>query len=134
MSLVRVLHVEDSPADAALFQAWLREALTARFEVTRASRLTDALDMVGELRPDVVVLDLGLPEGRGFPVLERFLAACSEFPVVVVSGHDDEATAMECVEAGAQDYWVKGSGEPRLLARTLRFAIIRHAAMRQTPA
>jgi len=74
---------------------------------------------------DVVLLDLGLPDSQGLETLGKVRAQAAAMPIIVLTGLDDEVTAVEAVRQGAQDYLVKGDVDSKLLWRTLRYSIER---------
>jgi DNA-binding response OmpR family regulator len=84
--------------------------------VTEASTGEDGLRALYAGRPDVVVLDIGLPGLDGWQVLER-IRQLTDLPVVMVSAHDDELEKVRALQAGADDYVTKPFGAPELLAR-----------------
>jgi len=116
-----VLLVEDNPGDAALMRDLLAE-LAEPPEVLHAARLSDAVALLATARVDVVLLDLSLPDARGLATVERVHRAAPHLPVVVLTGLDDEALALRAVQAGAQDYLVKGAVTAPGLRRALRHA------------
>ena len=73
-----------------------------------------------------MILDLGLPDCRGLETLESIIASGSKCPIVVLSGMEDEKTAVEAVQQGAQDFLVKGSIDRKSLVRSLMYAAERH--------
>jgi two-component system, OmpR family, KDP operon response regulator KdpE len=108
-----VLVVED---DAPLRRA-LRTSLRARaFEVIECASGEDAVVLVADGRPDVVLLDLGLPDLDGVEVLRR-LRAFSDVPVVVLTARDRQADKIAALDAGADDYVTKPFDVEELLAR-----------------
>jgi two-component system KDP operon response regulator KdpE len=108
-----VLVVED---DAPLRRA-LRTSLRARaFEVIECSSGEDAVVLVADGRPDVVLLDLGLPDLDGIEVLRR-LRTFSDVPVVVLTARDRQADKIAALDAGADDYVTKPFDVEELLAR-----------------
>ncbi|MCK6573622.1 response regulator [Myxococcota bacterium] len=117
---MRVLLVEDNPADAHLVQSLLREA--GGVEVRTVPTLAAGLERLAGGDVDVVLLDLNLPDARGLATLSRLLDVRDDVAVVVLSGHDDEQLAYRALQAGAQDYLVKGTQDPTLLRRVLRYA------------
>ncbi|MYR08315.1 response regulator [Gordonia sp. SID5947] len=120
---VRVLVVDDEPQ---LLRA-LRINLNARgFAVTTASNGTDALTIAARTDPQVVVLDLGLPDLDGLTVLEG-LRGWTNVPVIVLSARSDAADKVAALDAGADDYVTKPFGMEEFLAR-LRAAVRRGAA------
>src|SRR5205814_1555141 len=128
-AVFRVLLVEDNPGDARLIQAILagepREPFTVAY---RAERLSDGLRIAIENAPDLVLLDLTLPDSAGFETFEQFHAHAPHVPIIVLSGHDDEELALNTVHAGAQDYLVKGRFDAHLLVRAMRYAVERQRA------
>jgi signal transduction histidine kinase len=71
---------------------------------------------------DVILLDLSLPDAHGLESVTRTLAFAPQVPIVVLTGLDDESAALAAVQAGAQDYLVKGQVESGVLARAIRYA------------
>ncbi|HYD71199.1 response regulator [Azospirillum sp.] len=122
---IRVLLVEDDDADARLVQIGLRHARTAAFAVHRAATLREAFDRLAAQPADVVLLDLSLPDSHGFHTIEKVKAAFPAVPVIVLTGLDDTDFAVDAVEAGAQDFLVKGQADAGLMQRAIRYAISR---------
>ena len=81
---------------------------------------------------DIVLLDMGLPDGHGLDTVRRAHAAAPGVPLIVLTGLDDEALAAEAMKEGAQDYLIKGQIENRALPRALRHAIERHRMQTET--
>jgi signal transduction histidine kinase len=123
---IRLLLVEDDANDALLLRRMLASVRSARFAITQAERLGDALARLAAERFDVVLLDLSLPDSQGLETFSRVDAAAPAVPVVVLSGLTDEAVSVSAVQRGAQDYLVKGQVTGDLLARAVRYAIERH--------
>jgi len=118
--------IEDNPGDARLLRESLAEVDRHAFEVDHAARLEDGLQRLSEGRPDVVLLDLSLPDSQGLDTVRRLHALAPELPIVVLTGTNDEDQAVRAVQEGAQDYLVKGHADGHLLARSMRYAIERH--------
>jgi DNA-binding response OmpR family regulator len=111
--MAQLLVVED---DAAIRSA-LSRALTERgHAVSSAPTAMQALRVVLDCPPDLVILDLGLPDLDGFEVL-RMLRAISKIPVVIATARDDEAEIIRALDAGADDYVVKPFGVGQIEAR-----------------
>jgi len=123
--LIEVLLVEDNLGDAGLLYAGLEEAVPGQFEMTHVRRLSEALEYLWEETCDVVLLDLGLPDSHGLDTLVVMRAQAPGVPIVVLTGFQDEALAVEALKGGAQDYLVKGQVDGKLLGRTMRYAIVR---------
>ncbi|MEU6642363.1 response regulator [Saccharomonospora sp. NPDC046836] len=116
----KVLVVDDDPQIARA----LRINLSARgYQVVTAHDGTAALKAVAETRPDVVVLDLGLPDIDGIDVING-LRGWTQVPIIVLSARDDSADKVTALDAGADDYVTKPFGMDELLAR-LRAAVRR---------
>lgn len=122
---VRILLVEDNPGDARLLRLTLQEAESLRFELVHAARLSEALERVKDAPADVVLLDLSLPDAHGMETVSRMLHAAPDVPIIVLTGLTDETVAVQAVQAGAQDYLVKGSVDGGTLARAIRYAMER---------
>jgi len=126
--MLKILLVEDSDADAHLTQDILAEWSVEQFDVTHVMSLNEALNHLVRTRFDAVLLDLSLPDGHGLSTLKQMQAASPTIPIIVLSGFSDQTLAVEAVQTGAQDYLVKGQGQPELLARSIRYAIERKRA------
>jgi diguanylate cyclase (GGDEF)-like protein len=119
-----ILLVEDDAADAALFLELVREQ-PRKVSVSVAARLSDAVRLLRELRPEVVFLDMNLPDSAGLPTIIAIQTAALEIPIVVFTGLDDEETGMAAVKMGAQDYLVKGEADGKMLLRAAWYAVER---------
>lgn len=127
--IIRVLLVEDNATDALLARDEMAHALHATFVVEQAQRLRTALALLTEKTFDVILLDLSLPDSEGLATFSGLQAAAPGVPVVVLSHRADEQLALQAVQAGAQDYLVKGQVEG-MLVRAIRHAIERAHADR----
>lgn len=117
-----ILVIDDEPQ---ILRA-LRTILTAKhFRVTTASRGEEGLALAVASPPDVVILDLGLPDIDGFTVCRR-LREWTQIPIIVLSVREDERDKVRALDQGADDYLVKPFGIEELLAR-IRVAL-RHSA------
>lgn len=122
---VRILLVEDNPGDARLLRETLRDARSLDFRLVHAETLKRGVEAVTGEGCDVVLLDLSLPDAHGLETVERMLAAAPTLPIIVLTGLADETIAVHAVQAGAQDYLVKGTVEGGTLARAIRYAMER---------
>ena len=125
--LVRVLLVEDDPGIAASTIAGLE---SAGFEVQHVRDGRSGLAMVAAAKPDVVLLDLGLPDLDGQDVA-REIRRGSDVPIVVVSARAEEFDRVLALELGADDYLVKPFGLRELVARVR--AVSRRARSASAP-
>ncbi|MFN3985054.1 MAG: EAL domain-containing protein [Rhodocyclaceae bacterium] len=126
---MRVLLVEDEASDAGLLTVLLRigrgAAEIAEPEVDWVRTLSEARRRGEAEAPDVVLLDLSLPDSTGVGAVRTLRTWFPLVPVIVLTGRDDPDLAVQSIEAGAQDYLVKGDFEPRDLARAIRHACVR---------
>jgi two-component system cell cycle sensor histidine kinase/response regulator CckA len=122
---MKLLLVDDNPAQARLLHEMLKEAPSENIELKLADRLDSAFDAIRGDPPDVVLLDLGLPDSQGIDTLLKAQKAFPAIPFVVLTGLDDQGFAVEAVRAGAQDYLVKGRINCDVLVRTTRYAVER---------
>lgn len=124
-----LLVVDDDPDGVDVIIAHLRDY---DFAVTTARNGTDALAAAGEHRPDLILLDVGMPGLDGVEVLQRLKRAplTAAIPVLMLTGHRDTERKVRCFELGAADYLVKPVVEAELHARVtvqLRQSRLRHA-------
>jgi two-component system KDP operon response regulator KdpE len=119
---LRVLVIDDEPPIRKL----LRVGLTAHgYQIIEASSGKMALELFGEQPPpDLIVLDLGLPDMQGHELLRTMRARNDSVPIVVLSSRDDEAGKVQALDSGADDYLTKPFGMDELLARMR--AALRH--------
>ena len=115
-----ILVVEDDPAVARLISTTLE---TRNYQYHRVQNGAGALLEAASARPDVILLDLGLPDMDGLDIL-RQLRSWSTLPVVVVSARSHEQDKVSALDLGADDYLTKPFGTEELLARIR--AAIRH--------
>ncbi len=111
--MTRVLIVDDEPQ---ILRALRINLLARQYEVVIARDGTEALHQVRAERPDLVVLDLGLPDIDGVEVIRK-LRAWSPVPIVVLSGRADSKEKVDALDAGADDYVTKPFSVEELLAR-----------------
>jgi diguanylate cyclase (GGDEF)-like protein/PAS domain S-box-containing protein len=119
-----ILLIEDDPGDAGLIHAYLRQALFdgAAPRIRQASTLAEANQLLEEGRYDLLLLDLGLPDSSGLATVTAIHSRMPETPIVVLSGHRDVEFETSALEAGAQDYLVKGDFNAEQIARAIRHA------------
>lgn len=111
---VRILVVDDEPAILRFLRAGLG---SHGYVVVEAETGQAALDAVRQNRPDLMVLDLGLPDIDGLEVIGRIRGGGSALPIIVLSSRDDEVAKVQALDLGADDYVAKPFGIDELLAR-----------------
>lgn len=129
---VHILLIEDNPGDIRLVKEMLHFAGHGSFQLNNVPGLAAAAEWLAEHSPDIILLDLSLPDSHGVETFLRIQNIVSAIPIVVLSGSSDESVAMEAVRLGAQDYLVKGLIDGDLITRSLRYALARHRADAQT--
>lgn len=117
---LKVLIVDDEPPIRKLLRLGLH---TQGYEILEASNGKLALEMLGK-SPDLIILDLGLPDMQGLDLLRAIRARDASVPIVVLSSRDDEVGKVDALDLGADDYVTKPFGLDELLARMR--AALRH--------
>jgi DNA-binding response OmpR family regulator len=125
--MASVLVIED---DQRIRETLARSLAEGGHAVRTEGRGADALSVVVDWRPDVVVLDLGLPDLDGADVL-RMIRSVSPVPVIVATARDDEAEVVRLLDAGADDYVIKPYSAAQLDARIR--AVLRRASAAPEP-
>src|SRR5215470_7786015 len=126
--MTRVLVVDDEPQILRALRINLR---VRNYEVHVASTGAEALEVAGRYPPDLVILDLGLPDLDGVEVIEG-LRGWTKAPIIVLSGRTDSVDKVEALDAGADDYVTKPFGVEELLAR-MRAAVRRTGTPEDLP-
>lgn len=125
-SSVRILVVDDEPPIRKL----LRVGLTAEgYAIVEATNAMDAMQKIEGEQPDLIILDLGLPDIQGHDLLAKWRNDLLELPIIVLSSRTDEAGIVRALELGADDYVTKPFGTKELVAR-IRVAL-RHKLQQQ---
>src|ERR1700748_1319353 len=126
--MTRGLVVDDEPQILRALRINLR---VRDYEVHVAATGAEALEVAGRYRPDLVSLDLGLPDLDGVEVIEG-LRGWTKAPIIVLSGRADSVDKVEALDAGADDYVIKPFGVEELLAR-MRAAVRRPGTAEALP-
>ena len=122
---LNILLVEDNPGDARLIKEMINESSRNSFNLIFADNLSKAIEIMEKYNLDAVLLDLGLPESKGFDTFSKVIKKISTLPIIILTGLDDEETAIKAVRNGAQEYLVKGDITGTLLTRSIYYAIER---------
>jgi two-component system, OmpR family, KDP operon response regulator KdpE len=123
-----ILVIDDEPQIIRALRINLR---VRQFQVLAASTAAEALELAAKHPPDLVILDLGLPDMDGVEVIHG-LRGWTEAPIIVLSGRTDSTTKVDALDAGADDYVTKPFGMDELLAR-MRAVRRRSAAEAEVP-
>lgn len=117
--VMRVLLVEDNPADARLIGEMLRNVGERRFELHWVTRLSGALDALRKSKCDVILLDLVLDDSAGLDTLEALRPHAGPVPLIILTSLEDREIAVSALQGGARDYLVKDRVDAYLLARAI---------------
>jgi signal transduction histidine kinase/HPt (histidine-containing phosphotransfer) domain-containing protein len=128
---IHVLLIEDSPTDAQLLQIMLSQCQGAIFNVQLSGKLEDGRRQLKENQPDVVLMDLSLPDSSGLDGFDKLRAGDKTVPIIVLTGLNDQTVATQAVKKGAEDFLIKDSIDANLLERSILYAIERARNKRQ---
>ena len=123
-TLIRILVIDDERP----IRRFLNASLSGQFTILEAATGAEALSMTVSGRPDVIILDLGLPDMDGLEVTRR-LREWTQIPIIIVSVRDQEETKIAALDAGADDYLTKPFSVGELTARVR--AALRRVRARQ---
>ncbi len=131
MKVARILVIEDNPRDRRLVEIALSECVSCDFELDGAGTLLEAQERLADFEPDVVLLDLNLPDSQGMETLRTVRRLVPRSPVIVLTGMAEDEVGDEAIRNGAQDFLVKGKMFGELLFRSIRYARERHNILLQ---
>ena len=128
----KILLIEDNPGDARLVELLLAESDLLNCKITNKTTLADGISAL-EAEDDyaAILLDLTLPDSRGFETLEQLLKRFPDNNVIVLTGLSDKSLGVSAVKAGAQDFLIKGAFDADLLAKSLRYSIERSSVLKR---
>jgi diguanylate cyclase (GGDEF)-like protein/PAS domain S-box-containing protein len=125
-SIKVLLLVEDNLADVRLLREIFHEQTSQNTELTQVKTIGEVEQYLAtDAAPDIILLDLGLPDAQGLEAIRRARAAAPRVPLVVLTALDDESVAARALREGVQDYLIKGQIDARGLLRALRYAVER---------
>ena len=122
---IRVLLIEDDPDYARLVESQLCDQAGSPFRLEHADTLHKGLQRLAQGEPDVILLDLVLPESQGLETYARVYIQVPHIPVVVLTAFETEPVALEAVRNGAQDFVDKAQADRKRLTRAIQYAIER---------
>ncbi len=126
---VKILAVEDDPGDFGLIRLYLRVAGygvdVEQNTVHWATSVAEAKKQSASNTPDIVLLDLNLPDSSGLATVTEIRNALPGVPIIVLSGNDNKEVAIAALKEGAQDYLVKGHYENDALGKAVLHALVR---------
>lgn len=130
--MITLLLIEDNPVDALLIKEIIDQvnARNTVWKLIQVDRLDRGLEVLRE-HVDAILLDLNLPDSRGYDTFAAVQKAAPAIPIIMFTAMDDEAMAVQAVSAGAQDYLIKGQVHHLILARSIHYAIERKRMERE---
>ena len=133
---LKVLLVEDNRADAALIEEMIRQPDAAgsydvNYQLVHKEMLRDALKYLAENTVDVILLDLSLPDSKGIETIEKMGEREKNAPIIVLTGLDDDAVAIQALQHSIQDYLNKNKTDSILLHRSIRYSMERFNNIRE---
>jgi PAS domain S-box-containing protein len=132
VSANKVLLIEDNPGDARLVEIFLTESDLHDCEILNVPTLAEGMKILEKGEEfAAILLDLSLPDSRGYETLERLIARFPHNNIIVLTGLDDKSMGLKAVKAGAQDFLIKGAFDADLLAKSLRFSIERNKVLKR---
>lgn len=124
-----ILVVEDNYGDYVLLKESIYLSSIPATEIILADSIESAISILQTTRPDVIFLDLYLPDSAGLGSLEQLRKYLGNAAVIVLSGLSDTGTALEAIGKGAQDYLAKGEFDIKLLEKTIVYALERRKSL-----
>ena len=131
---IKVLLAEDNPNGSPFWEQILADVRDTDIEFVHIEKISDIGKHLGRGAPDVILLDLSLPQGGGFEVFLSVYNMDPTIPIIVVTGTDDQKLAVQIVLEGAQDCLLKSDINGFLLSRSMRYAIERQRHLKQVRA
>ncbi|MDP4173791.1 MAG: PAS domain S-box protein [Bacteroidota bacterium] len=122
---IKILIIEDNPGDVELIRQMLEDDEDTEYIVSHSSKLYDGIKAVEQLKPDLILLDLGLPDSLGLSTFEKLYEKVKEIPIIIMTGLEDKKAVSSAVKLGAQDYLIKGGFEDNLLRKSIKYSIER---------
>jgi diguanylate cyclase (GGDEF)-like protein/PAS domain S-box-containing protein len=119
------LLIEDNPADTRIILEFLSDVRDFSVRLECRDRLSTGMKRLHEEPADIILLDLSLPDSQGLDSLLQLRTEAPDTPIVILTGLSDEQVAKKAIQAGAQDYLIKGRISSDLLAHSISYAIER---------
>ena len=125
---ISILVIDNNPADVRMVEEMLKERIDPVCRIAHCELLKDAVEKLKCDKFDVILLDINLPDSRGWDGLDCIMRQNPSIPVIILTGLNDEKIGIEAVRRHAEDYLVKGQITSSLLFRSIQYAIERRQA------
>ena len=123
---IKILIIDDDPGDVELVREILLQPEGEPVQLEAAGSLRAGFERLSQGNIDLVLLDLGLPDSKGMATVVKTYSEYPEIPIVVLTGHEDQALGAQALQSGAQDYLSKGKIDHQVFVRSIRYAIERN--------
>ncbi|MES2836464.1 MAG: response regulator [Bacteroidota bacterium] len=128
---IKILLIEDNPADARFIDIFLKTAFGITFELTIEDTLSKGLLFLKKSKVDIIIADLTLPDSSGLSTFIDLHQSEVNTPIIVLTGLEDEKIGLNAVKLGAQDFLIKGKLHPIELKRSINYSIERHKLLNE---
>jgi len=125
LSEIQILVVEDNYPDYFLVKEILIQSGVKDKNIYYAERIADIPKVKKNVNPDIILLDLGLPDSTGIGTFLKVMEMAGDAAIILLSGLTDTEVALETIKMGAQDYLMKGELDERLIKKTIGYALER---------
>lgn len=123
---MEILLIEDNENDVFLITEYLRLIGFSNAKVTSLATSKEVKELLKKRTFDLALLDLTLPDTTGISSFESLMSCSPKFPIIVLTGLEDQEIAKEIIHKGAQDYLVKGLYQPKDLMKSIEYSLERH--------
>ncbi len=122
---MKILIVEDNQGDYEYICALLEEDIKFSYEIIRGETLRDAKTIASAETPDLILLDLHLPDSFGIETAEKMIQSVPHIPIIVLTGLKNEETGLEAIKKGAQDFISKNDLDTKYLVKSIEYSLER---------
>lgn len=128
---IKILVIEDNPADVRLINIYLEEYFEDKFSFSSFTYLEKGLEALSKSAFDVIILDLTLPDSAGLETFKKVFEHSPATPIIVLTGLDNELIGINAMKLGAQDFLVKGNIKGKELSRSINYSIERFKLLKE---
>ena len=130
-SALKILIIDDAESDRLTYSRYLQSDSEKTYRIIEAATLEEGLELWRSQQPDIVLIELNLPDGNGLTFLEAInIDHADRVPVIMLTGQGNEKMAVNAMKLGASDYLLKGDVTPKLLTSCIR-QVVRETALLQ---
>ena len=122
---IKILIIEDNPGDSYLLQHFLQLSGVQIGSIKEAQKISFAKRLLQVEKPDIIFLDLFLPDSAGLDTFWSINTRANEVPIIILSGLQDTEIAIQAIQAGAQDFLLKGDFNENMLSKAVSYSIER---------